>query len=1067
MAKIPTILEPGRADGKLATSGAIFDENKGMFQSEINDIQDTLNSDNPNKPLSANQGKILKDLLDSKVIEAGSVPIDTEPIEGNITHLVNSDGLAKEFNKYNTEIIRGSVYDVSAHNNRAVFESLSTLLSNSNLSTLIPTSVRHGGMSIRFIQGSVPSSNNKYVQYRLMAQTFSTNKKDWQGVDDEPTAVSNNLVKSRGVQKQDFINFALNSCEVENVAYSVNSGSISNGVIQNNKYSYSSPIFLEAGKTIVFCVVPGNTDVLSKTNESGTSYSTLIRESNEEPINTFREYKYTTEENCYVAVCWYSDVADVQYIVIGHNDVYDKYSIIQSANRNGYYKNIDELSDILENKKLDISNGSVSAINGIITTTDLIPIDGGLSLIKPYSYINDIGVIICYYNAVSSYDRNPTYLGYSNGDGITTVLYDKFIDVGNIAKSHFPTATHIKVSFIPSIVGAYYPFTPENLRKLKSSYNFITYSRNGIVSDIREKRLISINNVFAHNAYIRPDDGKDISNVQYKSSDMIKVNTGDIIRYKLYAQSDYPSISFYSHPFASAFVNSISVGTDTEEKSVSIVSDGYIRVCCKKSEIPNSFIYFPESIDRSIDNLTAEKEELRVNVSECISKVGLISAPAFNIKDYSTICVHHDNFYRDETGYVMGANSISGTENSYTPITGVSSDDGMRVSIANGAVWETNNDNVPRTVMWALRKVNASHNKNWMIETSFPSEGRYVKFVIRYTDNKNFTYVNFYYSGDRCSIYVRNVVNGAYGDVIYSSGYIFKINGEIVRLCFVDGFLHTYVDDALIDSGYIGNTDDYVYLSAYKSEYVQFKFLNIFNITTITDFNPNYLLDKNLPNSFTNVIITSANEGEYELQNVVTHFSDYADKFSLTSTSPKIHSGRRSERGIGLLQKYRTNPINNLLTRQFDFDVYFPSSSQFDDEGDIIFQLHDRDGAYRAYVPFFLAESNGVLSVSLSYTLIPGAVVDDVIKLGSTPIWNIETDSWHHITVLIRERYEENQHPYTEVRIDGNIVFVSHNPNCFNDLVSTELQYGIYKNKWGAGVTTRERYYDNMKVKYL
>ena len=163
MAKIPTILEPGRADGKLVSSDAIFDKNKGMFQSEINDIQDTLNSDNPNKPLSANQGKVLKELLDNKVIEAGSVPIDTEPIEGNITHLVNSDGLAKEFNKYNTEIILGGVYDVSAHNNSAIFESLSTLLSSPNLSTLIPTSVRRGGMTIRFIQ----SSDNKYVQYRI------------------------------------------------------------------------------------------------------------------------------------------------------------------------------------------------------------------------------------------------------------------------------------------------------------------------------------------------------------------------------------------------------------------------------------------------------------------------------------------------------------------------------------------------------------------------------------------------------------------------------------------------------------------------------------------------------------------------------------------------------------------------------------------------------------------------------------------------------------------------------------------------------------------------------------
>lgn len=196
MAKIPIILEPGRADGKLATSGAIFDENKGMFQSEINDIQDTLNSDNPNKPLSAKQGKILKELLDNKVIEAGGIPIDTEPIEGNITHLVNSDGLAKEFNKHNTAITQGNVYDVSFYNNGAVFDSIQSLLSSSNLSTLIPTSVRHGGMTIRFVQ----SSDNKYVQYRLMANTFSTDEDDWQGVDSKPIFGSENIVESGGVK---------------------------------------------------------------------------------------------------------------------------------------------------------------------------------------------------------------------------------------------------------------------------------------------------------------------------------------------------------------------------------------------------------------------------------------------------------------------------------------------------------------------------------------------------------------------------------------------------------------------------------------------------------------------------------------------------------------------------------------------------------------------------------------------------------------------------------------------------------------------------------------------------
>ena len=60
-----------------------------------------------------------------------------------------------------TKVESEAIYDVSAHNNNAVFESLQSLLSNSDLSSLIPTSIRCGGMSIRFI-----NSYNKYVQYR-------------------------------------------------------------------------------------------------------------------------------------------------------------------------------------------------------------------------------------------------------------------------------------------------------------------------------------------------------------------------------------------------------------------------------------------------------------------------------------------------------------------------------------------------------------------------------------------------------------------------------------------------------------------------------------------------------------------------------------------------------------------------------------------------------------------------------------------------------------------------------------------------------------------------------------
>ena len=116
-----------------------------------------------------------------------------------VSELGNSENLVVSQKCVSQEIIQGGVYDVSAHNNNEVFESLQALLSSSNLSTLIPPLVRHGGMSIKFIQGSEQSSDNKYLQYRLMSDAFSTTVTDWQGVDEEPTTGSQNFVESRGI----------------------------------------------------------------------------------------------------------------------------------------------------------------------------------------------------------------------------------------------------------------------------------------------------------------------------------------------------------------------------------------------------------------------------------------------------------------------------------------------------------------------------------------------------------------------------------------------------------------------------------------------------------------------------------------------------------------------------------------------------------------------------------------------------------------------------------------------------------------------------------------------------
>ena len=91
------------------------------------------------------------------------------------------------------EVLSQVVFDISEYNKvddiPATYADLSEALGG------IPQSVQKGGISIRFIQ----SSDNKYVQYRLMATYFSTAESDWQGVDDEPTPESDNLIKSGGV----------------------------------------------------------------------------------------------------------------------------------------------------------------------------------------------------------------------------------------------------------------------------------------------------------------------------------------------------------------------------------------------------------------------------------------------------------------------------------------------------------------------------------------------------------------------------------------------------------------------------------------------------------------------------------------------------------------------------------------------------------------------------------------------------------------------------------------------------------------------------------------------------
>ena len=110
-----------------------------------------------------------------------------------------------------------SIFDISEYTSNS-YSTLSDALDD------VPIQKRKGGMTIRY----VPTNDNKYVQYRLMSDTFNTTVSNWQGVDDEPMANSNNLVKSGGARKQ--------IQEVNSIISSQSVGTIELDNIEEGKY---------------------------------------------------------------------------------------------------------------------------------------------------------------------------------------------------------------------------------------------------------------------------------------------------------------------------------------------------------------------------------------------------------------------------------------------------------------------------------------------------------------------------------------------------------------------------------------------------------------------------------------------------------------------------------------------------------------------------------------------------------------------------------------------------------------------------------------------------------------
>lgn len=245
------------------------------------------------------------------------------------------------------------IFDVSENNNGTVFESLQSLLSSSNLSTLIPTSVRCGGMSIRFVQ----SSDNKYVQYRLTNQNWSIEIVDWQeigsvefstgekvsetSIDDEPTDGSDNLVKSGGVYKhtnklEEQVKEINSKRELSYDAIELIKTILSNAVFVSDQQSNIEELYkeLESGGGVVKTpVITLNNNVCTITckTENTTIRYTINGVSPSMTIGTVYSASFPLDESCTIKTIAYTPEGNISKIVTKDYELSVDYIVFADA----------------------------------------------------------------------------------------------------------------------------------------------------------------------------------------------------------------------------------------------------------------------------------------------------------------------------------------------------------------------------------------------------------------------------------------------------------------------------------------------------------------------------------------------------------------------------------------------------------------------------------------------------------------------------------------------------------------------------------------------------------------
>ena len=312
------------------------------------------------------------------------------------------------------------VFDITVYNSNTKYADLAAALGVDGAN--IPSSLRRGGMSVKFVQ----SSDNNYIQARLIANTFTIDITKWQTVDEEPTAGSKNLVESGGVAS------ALGILPPETVTVYDSDNNIlaeNNGILQpsgvifpgNVNYLYSNYVDLTNVSKLI-----------TKANYYSTDSGVLFYNANKEYISSIKKDPVVTNNS---------------ELTINKNEIPEGAAYLRinfmspSAGAGNYYlkKEVNSLSheeriENLENSVSDIKNlvaaetetlnkiSSEKYKNNEITNYGLFA-----NIIQNNYYINGVLTSNALFDATAPMvlDRENDIYPYFNGGANSVIFFDE------------------------------------------------------------------------------------------------------------------------------------------------------------------------------------------------------------------------------------------------------------------------------------------------------------------------------------------------------------------------------------------------------------------------------------------------------------------------------------------------------------------------------------------------------------------------------------------------------------------------------------------------------------------